>query len=721
MSVPCVPPAKADKFYFGGSVTIETTDKNDPADCIAEFKCIRNSALNGNRDHIVNLIIAYQVGNGTDPDQVKAFEWLLKAVKLDPPIESLYYDIALAYRDGLGTSVDLEEFGRFMEKASEVDKNTEAMFQLAQAYEKGTFGNISLRDSFNWTYKMAEGGDPGAMIVVSRAFKTGRGVIKSPQKFRHWAVEAVKAAENAAELAKKELAEKGPANSEQRNWVKDDLARALAQRAEAEESEKIKYDESDFLGKAAEAAIQFIGDAIAVREECSPDVIKIVVRHVKRLEDKDGNVLPAEALKYFSWIDKVSCAIRGADSNLLDNLSSDLKLLVYKLSCAYKPGNSTVAGIKKNGKKYLEWLNFAVKIGSPDAIYDLALTLEKSNPNHQRYLDEAIKQGNIEAYITKSLDGCNFNSKKCKELFELFRELVEIKNEIKEKHLLTSEYGEYELAHYTDKNALNSMLTVNALTNHNVLRLYNIAYVNDPDEGKRLVKAETDGEPNPLAEIFKDSDPNDPTPWKDIDFFVHIGSFSLVVDKLPLWRAYGRDGNGFCVTIPKLYFSEQHERPLMRGGWERNIADKTIDIPFYRVFYKDSDVKDTLKRLSPILSKIRTAVPAGKQDKVEPLVRMLLSELLYLYKNEEYSSEEEVRVIQRTELSNPLLIRHDSDSRSRLYTETSTIFFEVEGSEIVIGPKVADKAAAMIDIKHNLALHWWDGTCEVSHSKIRYR
>jgi hypothetical protein len=59
--------------------------------------------------------------------------------------------------------------------------------------------------------------------------------------------------------------------------------------------------------------------------------------------------------------------------------------------------------------------------------------------------------------------------------------------------------------------------------------------------------------------------------------------------------------------------------------------------------------------------------------------------------------------------------------RSRLYTETSPIFFAAEGSKIVIGPKVAGKAAAMIGIKHNLALHWWEGTCEVNHSKIRYR
>ena len=44
-----------------------------------------------------------------------------------------------------------------------------------------------------------------------------------------------------------------------------------------------------------------------------------------------------------------------------------------------------------------------------------------------------------------------------------------------------------------------------------------------------------------------------------------------------------------------------------------------------------------------------------------------------------------------------------------------------EESKIIIGPKVVDKAAAMIDIKHSLALHWWDGTCDVSHSKIRYR
>jgi len=717
-------------------VTTEPIDKSNPDDCdsITKFDLIRNSALNGDRntdkvrDNIVKLILAYQEGSGTDPDQVKAFEWMLKAVNMDLPIEDFYYDIALAYRDGIGTPVNLEEFRKFMEKASEVGENIEAMFQLSQAYEKGEFGAISHRDSFIWTYKMAEAGDPGAMIVVSRAYKTGKGVDKNSEKFKEWAKRAVSEAKSAEKLAEDEEAAKEaareaeadvPAGSEQRSWVKDDLARALTQLADAEEPQNNKYDDFDFLGQASIAALKFIKDAIKKREKCSPEIVEIMVRHVKRLESEDGEVLLGKKIKYFELIEEISCAVKSADNSLLDNLSAEIKVLIYKLACAYMSG--AVDGIEKDEDKYVEWLSLSEKIKSPDAIYKRAKTLEKSDPNYQRDLDEAIELGNTDAYITKSLDVCGFTANKNEDLFNLFKELVEIKNKIKKRHHLKPEDHKDGLAHYTDQDALNSMLTVNALTNHNVLRLYNIAYVNDPDEGKPLVNFEMGGgSKNPLADFFEDSGPNDPTPWKDIDFFVHIGSFSLVIDELPLWRAYGRDGNGFCVTIPDTFFLEQNG-VSGRGSWESNISDKTIDIPFYKVLYGETEVKKTLEELSPILSKIHAAVSEAEHKKVAPLVRMLLSELLYLYKSDAYTSEEEVRVIQKTELSNPLLLRHDSESRSRLYTETSAIFFEAEGSKVIIGPKVADKAEAMIDIKHNLALHWWDGTCKVSNSKIRYR
>jgi hypothetical protein len=102
-------------------------------------------------------------------------------------------------------------------------------------------------------------------------------------------------------------------------------------------------------------------------------------------------------------------------------------------------------------------------------------------------------------------------------------------------------------------------------------------------------------------------------------------------------------------------------------------------------------------------------------------VRTIVSELLYLYKSEEYSSEREVRMLSALHISNPALKRDELRTPSRLYIETPPLLFETTGSKIIIGPKVDNKAEAMVDLQHRLAIRHWGSNCEVALSKSRYK
>ena len=58
---------------------------------------------------------------------------------------------------------------------------------------------------------------------------------------------------------------------------------------------------------------------------------------------------------------------------------------------------------------------------------------------------------------------------------------------------------------------------------------------------------------------------------------------------------------------------------------------------------------------------------------------------------------------------------------SKLYLETGALLFREAGSEIIVGPKVEEREAVMLDLQHRLAGQNWTGMCKVSGSKTSYR
>ena len=66
-------------------------------------------------------------------------------------------------------------------------------------------------------------------------------------------------------------------------------------------------------------------------------------------------------------------------------------------------------------------------------------------------------------------------------------------------------------------------------------------------------------------------------------------------------------------------------------------------------------------------------------------------------------------------------LKLDNQNPPRIYVETDAFLFQDEGTRIIIGPKVADKVAAELNLKYRLARHDLLKTTAVEWSKVKYR
>ena len=294
------------------------------------------------------------------------------------------------------------------------------------------------------------------------------------------------------------------------------------------------------------------------------------------------------------------------------------------------------------------------------------------------------------------------------------------------------------IAHYTKPEALKNMLGNQANQAKNLVRLYNIAYVNDPNEGKRLTnyKRADPGFSNPLKPFYEErEDGDDVTRSKWQEFSVFLASFSLEPNNLNLWRFYGNDGTGFSVVTPLSAFNTELAVGAMGGAWASQddpspawspLSTRAPTITLNKVLYADADVEATLSSLEPSLAaldkRLKSINDAAVVDALRSATVMILSELMYLYKEHDYKDEREVRAVEARQLGSLDVQQHpgDSASFSRLYLETAKVLFKFKGSSIIIGPKVDKADAVMLDIRHQLATMEWN-QCKVQHSLRPYR
>ena len=219
------------------------------------------------------------------------------------------------------------------------------------------------------------------------------------------------------------------------------------------------------------------------------------------------------------------------------------------------------------------------------------------------------------------------------------------------------------------------------------LRLYNSAYMNDPEEGKELLRFLSDKELN-LLDLCKINDSN-----------IYLSCFTTEIDNLPMWSMYGNDGNGCCLVFKKDFFDfsydEWSDESLI--GLSRLNSSNYL----YRVCYLSSsteelsidrfpqdkpdlisDISNCLARLTFHIKELQKNQSNRNRNTIDSFLTFALDQIRYLFKDIAYEHEHELRLIKYSE--NPEL---DTESWivPKLYIELPK---SLEYQKVILGPKV---------------------------------
>lgn len=649
---------------------------------IERFEWARDAAIYGVEDAIQEVVAAYQMGHGVEPNARMAFEWLKKAA--DAKMEWAYYDLAKAYGDGTGTRVDVELFREWMAKASEVDNGIDGMMELAKSYREVRFGTPDSKKAFEWIRKMAAAGGAGAMIELSQAYAVGARVTLDIDQQLYWANQAVIAAKQARE---------------NEDYASQDLPFALSAHANALKAKGNHAEAATQLVAASEAAYE-ASNAISKETgdiALSNDLLEIILRNQKGRKEVSAET---ENFKSLSQIKEVAVGVYASK----DDCPVEISDAIVELAKAYQKG----IGTKASPKMYKECMGVAKNFRNHHAMCSLAL-----KSKNREDLQAAAAAGSMEAFARVEFDECKISAKRVTALIKDIMTLQEKVYGHREKHHKLDDNS--DVAHYTDSNALESMLGTVTGEPRNVMRMYNIAYLNDPGEGRRLFDVISD---NPLRSL----EANKADTAAD-EHSVYIGAFSLVSDRLNLWRAYTNHGNGFSIVTPSSAFEKDFSVPQMAAAWSSELKPAQR-FTLFKVLYEDTEAVEAVNALRTTLESLERKVKTLTSDQktvVHRIARMVVSELLYLYKSEEYSSEKEVRFVTALRLDSEYVRRDKTSPSAKLYAETRPFFFVSPGSKIIIGPTVDARTSVAMALRQNLCDRGWDGACKVEDSEVKYQ
>lgn len=688
-------------------------------DEVSQFEWGRYAALLGVRDAIHEVIDAYQKGRGVEPSEVAAFEWIRKAA-MDGGAE-FYFELATAYRDGVGTTPNISAFWEWMTKSASdsslsPSSRAEAMFHLAEACLKPEFGDISVERSVDWTRKMAEEGAAAAMVRLARQYRDGEGVEKSLEQMLAWSESAVSAANAQWEAAVQNLTD-----DYQEELTLEDRPEALMMLAEAYRLLKRHTDAAQKGKEAAIAADEAVSLAKKYGWEFGQKLPEVMLERIPAFKNQNGTIRKNSKAQYLRWLLRIDSAI---DRVLLieEKISKNLAGALYSIALAYKEGIGTSINLA-NYKKYLKK---SAEAGCGEAAYDYVVLCRDKNDQSgfAASLAMPVMWDSMNGLVAKELGKYDLKRKSFLTILGKLRSLWDVVDNIrKTKHLLNQSDCPNGLAHYTDGFALTSMLNSVGDKKRNAIRLYSTAYVNDPKEGTRLQTFSQTTSDDPLKEFFpKENGMQMPINWEKKEFQVFIACFSQQHDSLDLWRFYGKDGKGFSVVTPFTSFNGSSTEGMIRGPWTKEVATVS-KLTLYRVLYKDEDAMAALNELKQPLQEISQQISKMKKhkDDVRRITALIVSELLYLYKDESYANEQEVRAIEARALGDPILQRHMTDTGfSKLFVQSPAFLFTEEGSKIIVGPKVESAKVATIDIRDLLSRNNWN-ECVVDHSKMSYR
>jgi TPR repeat protein len=609
------------------------------------------------------------------------------------------------------------EFDKLRTRAQKED--SKSMLDLAVAYSEGDGVEHNDGEFFSWIRKAALAGEPEAAYELAYAYERGIGTQPDHERFVEWLEEAarlgfLRAIFDLANLCKEG---EGVPKDEERFFQ---LMKKAAQKGDPDAMLDLAFAFRDRIGTRRNHASYLRWLTKAAESDNSEAMFHLAFEFKNRLGAPKTNLK-----EFFYWLRK------AAEEGQPDAL--------FHLAIAYQNGEGT----NKSQPNYFRWMKKAAEAEIPAALYHLAMSyFIRSKPDRKKFsewIKKALKAGHPKAFIASGLDDLRRETLVSnvelaglnKDLNELFERVMAIKR----RHIVKSRNAINGVAHFTRFEVLDSMLPAERPAGRatNRLRLYNFAYMNDPQEGRRLLDKRIAAAESLIEFFTGEGNADNPLTWEDHESSVYIGSFTLKDEDLDIWRAYGHDGQGYCIVTPLDSFDQgTSDKPTLHGDEVVNVSEAALNVSeaalkgseflpttLYLIRYSEAEVRSTLNELKGSLDRIRARRKKlkGNTKALDRTVRLIVSYILYLYKNEQYRYEREARLISDFDISFKYLSLDQSRSPSRIFVESPDFLFK-EGTRIIIGPRVQEKTVVELDLKFRLARHGLLNNTRVSRSKL---
>ena len=315
-----------------------------------------------------------------------------------------------------------------------------------------------------------------------------------------------------------------------------------------------------------------------------------------------------------------------------------------------------------------------------------------------------------------------------------------------------------ELIHYTKIEHITSFFHPHVSTptkekkivKHLKYRAYNSAYMNDPAEGELFRDIL-------IAQLDKDSSPRDQfrSYWDELygssndlpESKTYLLSFADVstLDKLPMWSMYGDNSAGCCMRfdkkllfLKKVKLELEHETYKIHNFMNHpdalsvsycvrgdQMKDENLHLDLCNHILNLNDtIRDRNKELQDRKSAFTAELQANRKtnreiadiqtqhseisaeekelEKINPLVKIMLDQIRFLYKDKSYEHENELRIVRFADLStgnvklgNPKTV----GGIPHLYVDVNTNISYKDVS-ILLGPKVADPQEISTYLNH---------------------
>ena len=356
-------------------------------------------------------------------------------------------------------------------------------------------------------------------------------------------------------------------------------------------------------------------------------------------------------------------------------------------------------------------------------------------------------------YIAGKISAFEMGDEQQAEAFRLCYNLVVAAYKVQLK--LFKPAGGYEIAHYT------SLDTLKALADNKPFRLYNVAYMNDPEEGRTFFKI-MEGEGVDVEGVFyKDASqgtrlsPAYESASQGARLSpAYIGSFVNATqqegqkDNLFSWRTYGKHNGDEAAGACLIFGSEQFADSMtdmqfggMLGLPEMSVgnrSDSSVEMPtsstsvpsakawspapLFEVAYKGKAkaMDDLLEELAASIKQVQEflqqSAPENSKPKLITLVREVLDSVRFLFKANDYQEEHEVRVIR---MLYPVSTENQPERKIDMERIPPRFYLELPNTrlnEVILSPKEKRYEEWEYWLKQKSKL----GKTTITKSKIKY-